>query len=281
MTTTYHYVVLRLAVNQVRGEVINVGIALLGAAQPARAIMMATLNKLRAIDASWTSQRLAAWGTNVHTILENYRTPSAQLEALVQFGLCERDAVGMFTADSVEELAQHLRRIKGVYVSNKAQDDKPVREKRTRLQTAMRDQFKRMHIMGETVDDIAEHLVVSNVPVTSYPDLKSDFVYKNGTYRVTQTLDYHVAPDSLHNKLMEACVKSTAAELAMKEYGPNTRRLAVVDIPDAYLDATDGHMDLLTAQGFEVFHFNNQQSMAAYLAAAVPTPGIEHWVGDA
>lgn len=276
MNTTYSYVVLRLAVDQMRGEVINVGIVLLGDGQKARTLMMATLNKLRAIDSSWTSQKLYAWAENVNAILGHYDMISGKVKALERFGFCESNSVGMFTANTDEELAKQLARIKATYVSNRSAEDRPKREKRTRLQTALRDQFKRMHVMGETVDDIAEHLVVSNVPVTSYPELKSDFVYKNGTYRVTQTLDYHVALDSLHNKLMEACVKSTAAELAMKEYGPTTRRLAVVDIPDAFLDATDGHMDLLMAQGFEVFHFNNQQSMAAYLAAAVPTPGTAH-----
>ena len=271
MKTHYHYVVLRLAVDKMRGEVLNVGIALLAGDEPARIIMMATLNKLRAVDACWSSQRLAAWVTNAKSILESGKTPTGQVQALHRFGLCESDAVGMFTASTPEELSEQLARIKATYVSNRSTGDKPKREKRTRLQTALRDQFKKMQVMGNTIDDIAEHLVVSNVPVAGYPDLKSDFVYKNGTYRITQTFDYHVAPDSLHNKLTEACVKSTAAELAMKEYGQTTKRLAVLDIPDDYLGAADAHIDLLFAQGFEVFHFNKPDSMSMYLAKAVPS----------
>lgn len=270
MNSTYNYVVLRLAVDQLRGEIINVGILLLGPQEPARPIVMATLNKLRAIDSSWSSQRLSAWVTNIHTILDNYPTPTSQVQALARFGFCERDAVGMFTADTPEELRKQLTRIKATYVSHKLDEEKPKREKRTRLQTALRDQFKRMQVLGDTVDDLAAHLVVANVPVAGYPDLKADFVYKNGTYRITQTIDYHVALDSLHNKLMEACVKSTAAELAVKGYGADTKRLAVLDIPQEFADSTDGHVDLLLAQGFEVFHFGNAQSMGQYLERAVP-----------
>ncbi len=276
MKTTYHYVVLRLAVDRMRGEILNVGVALLAGEQPARTVMMATLNKLRAVDSSWNSQRYAAWTENVQAILDANKTATSQIQALHRFGFCERDAVGTFMAASHEEIAEQLARIKSAYVSNRSADEKPKREKRTRLQTALRDQFKKMHVLGNTVDDIAEHLVVSNVPVAGYPDLKSDFVYKNGTYRITQTLDYHVAPDSLHNKLTEACVKSTAAELAMKQYGSNTRRLAVLDIPEEYSDAADAHIDLLLAQGFEVFHFNNPASMDDYLTKAVPTVGATH-----
>lgn len=270
MKSTYNYVVLRLAVDAMRGEVINIGILLLEPEQPARPILMATLNKLRAIDASWNSQRLTAWVKNIETIVANYRTAIAQVQALARFGFCESDAVGMFTAESPEELAKHLARIKATYVANKQPEDKPKREKRTRLQTALREQFKRMHVLGETMDDLAQHLVVSNVPVPEYPDLKADFVYKNGTYRITQTLDYHVAPDSLHNKLTEACVKSTAAELAVRHYGATTKRLAVFDVPDEYASAVDSHVDLLHAQGFEIFHFDDSTSMADYLTKAAP-----------
>lgn len=270
MNTTYHYVVLRLAADPLRGEVINVGIVLFNEDQSARIIMMATLNKLRAIDATWDTARLHAWIQNINTVLQHYKSPRDSIQALGRFGFCEPEAIGMFQAETQTELGKQLARIKETYVSNKSTEDKPKREKRTRLQTALRDQFEKMHVMGKTVDDIAAHLVVANVPVADYPELKSDFVYKNGTYRVTQTIDYHVAPDSLHNKLTEACVKSTAAELAMKGYGKDTKRLAVLDIPDEYRDAADAHIDLLIAQGFEVFHFTDSTSMTDYLRKAVP-----------
>ncbi len=274
MSATYHYVVLRLAPDQTRGEVINVGIALFSKDEGARVLTMATLNKLRAIDASWDSQRLTAWAQGVRMVLDNERGIAAQTQALARFGFCEPDAIGMFTADTPDDVAKRLQTIKATYVANKANEDRPKREKRTRLQTALRDQFKKMHVLGNDTEDLAKHLVVANVPVPSHSELKTDFVYKNGVYRITQTIDYHVAPDSVHNKLAEACVKSTAAELAMKAYGPETQRLAVLDIPQGMEDATDAHVDLLLAQGFEVFHFGDNTSMAEYLKRATPVAAI-------
>lgn len=274
MNTTYHYVVLRLAADDLRGEVINVGLVLFNEKQPHRIVMMATLNKLRAIDASWNTQRLAAWSNNVSKIVENQRSAQSCVQTLGAFGFCDPKAVGVFHAESEAEVSKMLTELKHTYVSSTQSAEKPKREKRTRLQTALREQFKKMHVLGDTVDDIAEHLVVANVPVNGHPELKADFVYKNGTYRITQTIDYHVAPDSLHNKLMEACVKSTAAELAFKNYGPSTKRLAVLDIPPEFADAADTHVDLLYAQGFEVFHFNDNASMADYMTKAVPQLGV-------
>jgi hypothetical protein len=176
----------------------------------------------------------------------------------------------MFNADSADEISKNLLEIKKIYISNKSHQEKIKGTKRTRLQTALRDQFRKMQILGDSEEDLNNHLVVSNVPIPNYTDLKSDFVYKNGVYRVTQTIDYRVSKDSLHHKLSEACVKSTAAELAVKSYGSDTLRLAVLDIPEEFKESTDAHVDLLIAQGFQIFHFTDQQSMASYISQAAP-----------
>lgn len=272
MNTTYHYVVLRLAPDPMRGEVINVGIVLFHDGEPPRIIMMATLNKLRAIDASWDTPRLAEWTQNIQAILTHRPGVRAQVDALGMFGFCETDAVGSFMAATADELQTSIRAIRAQYVANKSAEDKPKREKRTRLQTALREQFKKMRVLGTAATDLAEHLVVPNVPVPGYDELKSDFVYKNGVYRITQTLDYNVAPDSMHNKLLEACMKSTAGDLAAQAYGSDTMRLAVVDVPEALADAADPHIDLLLARGFQIFHFDDKASMASYIERAAPGP---------
>ena len=270
MNTTYHYVVLRLATDDLRGEVINVGVVLFqGAAQP-QIHIMATLNKLRAIDATWDTPRLSVWTENVRALVERSNSARDCIEALASFGFCDGQAIGMFIAENQTQLSKNLADVKATYVANRSHSERPQREKRTRLQTALRDQFKRMQILGTSVDDLSMHLVVQNVPVPSYPELRTDFVYKNGVYRLTQTLDYNVSPDSLHNKLSEACVKSTAAEMAVKEYGADTITMVVVDIPEEFADAADSHLDLLHARGFDIYHFNDPSSMAQYIAKAAP-----------
>ena len=277
MNTTYHYVVLRLATDKLRGEVINVGVVLFKDGESPRPFAMATLNKLRAIDSSWSADRLTKWMANINAILmsTNSLSVSKHVENLQRFGFCESQAVGMFYAESTDELHERLAEIKKLYIANNTKHDRVTSGKRPRLQTALRNKFKNMHILGGNVDDLNNHLIVPNVPIPSHPDLKSDFVYKNGVYRVTQTIDYRVAPDSLHSKLAEACVKSTAAELAVKAYGTGTLRLAVLDIPEEFESSTGAHVDLLLAQGFEIFHFNNEHSMAAYISKAAPLPNTQ------
>lgn len=271
MNTTHHYVVLRLAPDPMRGEVINAGIVLFSPDAQPRVITMATLNKLRALDATWDTARLVSWSDNIQKILNSKSGISKQVQALSMFGFCEAGAVGMFTAETPSELARQVQLIKTTYVSNKASEKPSNRPRRTRLQKALRDQFKSMHVLGVQAADLAEHLVVPNVPVPGHDDLRTDFVYKNGVYRLTQTLDYNIAPDSMHHKLAEACLKTTAVDLATEVYGHDALRLAVVDVPEVLAGAADAHIDLLLHKGFEVFHFGDQASMAKYMSKAVPS----------
>ena len=119
MMATYYYVVLRLVPDAMRGELINIGIALFSKDGAARIITMATLNKLRAIDSSWDAKRLAEWSGNVQSIVNSKNKISDQIKALEIFGFCEKESTGMFVADSESTLNERILEIKTKYVSNK------------------------------------------------------------------------------------------------------------------------------------------------------------------
>lgn len=264
MKQRYHYVVLRLKTNDLRNEIINVGIVLFDESLKPTVITMAPLNKLRAIDTSWDAARLSQWTKRVHDLVEMERDAKTLLATLERFGYCDQKAIGMFMASSQKEVAENIAEIKRVYVANKSGAERQQKEKKSKLQILLKEQFERMQVLGSTMEDLANHMVVPNVPVPEHPGLKSDFLFKNGVYRITQTIDYNVAPDSLHNKLSEACVKSTAADLAIGKYGAETKKFAVLDVPDEFLDSVDSHIDLLLTKGFEVFHFNKPESIGIY-----------------
>lgn len=264
MKQRYHYVVLRLKTNDLRNEIINVGIILFDESLTPKIITMAPLNKLRAIDTSWDMARLSQWMLRVQDVIEMAKNAKELLSSLDRFGYCDQKAIGMFMASSQRELAENISDIKRVYVANKSGVEREPREKKSKLQILLKEQFERMQLLGSTINDLANHLVVPNVQVPEHPGLRSDFLFKNGVYRITQTIDYNVAPDSLHNKLSEACVKSTAADLAVNAYGKETKKFAVVDIPEAFVESVDSHLDLLHTKGFEIFHYSNPASISDY-----------------
>lgn len=269
MKQRYHYVVLRLKTNDLRNEIINVGIVLFDESLKPTVITMAPLNKLRAIDTSWDAARLSHWTMRVHDVVDMAKDAKELLATLDRFGYCDQKAIGMFMASSKREVDENISEIKRFYVANKSGAERLQKEKKSKLQILLKEQFERMQVLGSTMEDLANHMVVPNVPVPEHPGLKSDFLFKNGVYRITQTIDYNVAPDSLHNKLSEACVKSTAADLAVGRYGSETKKFAVLDVPEEYMDSVDSHIDLLLTKGFEVFQFSNPSSIEVYLKKSI------------
>lgn len=269
MKQRYHYVVLRLKTNDLRNEIINVGIVLFDESLKPTVITMAPLNKLRAIDTSWDAARLSQWTMRVHDVVDMAKDAKELLATLDRFGYCDQKAIGMFMASSKREVDENIAEIKRIYVANKSGAERQKKEKKSKLQILLKEQFERMQVLGSTMEDLANHMVVPNVPVPDHPGLKSDFLFKNGVYRITQTIDYNVAPDSLHNKLSEACVKSTAADLAVGRYGSGTKKFAVLDVPENYMDSVGSHIDLLLTKGFEVFQFSNPSSIEVYLKKSI------------
>jgi hypothetical protein len=262
-------VVLRLAPDTLRGEVINVGIVLFSPDEPPRVIMMAPLNKLRAIDSRWDSAKLTHWRDNVEAIVRNGSNPQRIVSSLSSWGFCDEQAVGLFSAGTKADVAKEIAEVRRTYVAARAPAAEQVREPRTRLQAALRKQFKLMHVLGKDAGELAEHKVIANVPVPDHPAFKADFVYKNGVYRVTQTLDYFVSPESMPQKLAETCLKAAAVEMAEQAWGPDTQKFAVVHIPEALRDVTDDHLDLLLHKNFQIFHFGTND-MDRYLKLAAP-----------
>lgn len=269
MSKIYRYVVLRLAPDFMRGETMNVGIVLFPSEGKPEVIVSAPLQKLRALDADWSAKRVTEWSHHVRELVDTADDIEACVKTLSHLGYCVPGTPGMFVASTEMEFAQELNEIKDIYVNPKGFTRKSGRERRPRLVSELKNQFKRMQRLGKSIDDLTQHLVVPNVPVPDHPDLKADFVYKNGVYRITQTLDYRVSVQGAHQKISEACTKTIAAQLAKQSWGEDTVKLAVVNIPEEIADIADPHIDMLLAQGFSIYHSNIPEDLAKYHLAAV------------
>lgn len=265
MTQLYEYVVLRVTPDTIRGEVVNVGIALFPSDGAASVRVSAPLAKLRALDAGWNAARVAAFRAQIEEILATSHSTSQKIRMLASLGFCQEAEAGFFYAKP-SELASELREIDIRYVDPLGEPRRT--GPRSKLHREMVTRFRSMDLLGSSVDDLAKHRVVPHVPVPNYPDLKSDFVYKNGVYRITQTLDYRVASRGAHQKISEACTKTMAANLAADAWGDNTLKFALVCVPPEVAPIADGHLDMLYAAGFEIFHADDPKDLSRYHAAA-------------
>lgn len=257
----YEYVVLRFSPDTMRGEFINIGLVIFSVSCAPIVRLTAPMAKILAIDPEWSKQKEAQLYKNLGSLLKSYESTPASIRLLSSFGYCLDGEPGFFYCKE-GELDREIRELSEIYVSKRSGKEKT--QRRSRLHKEVSDRFRKMDILGSNVDDLGKHRVVPHMPIPENPDLKGDFVYKNGVYRITQTLDYRVSPMAAHQKVSEACTKVMAASEAIKVWGGDTKKFALVCVPPEVASIADAHLDLLYASEFEIFHADDQRQLAKY-----------------
>lgn len=263
MTELYEFVVLRLTLDPMRGETINVGLVIFNPDGHISIRIRGALNKIRSLDTDWGKSQIRELEEHVLSVAATLATTEERIEALATLGLCRPGQPGFFFANKTE-VAREIRDLESMYVVPAGSNQRlPANALLKELMAKLRG----MSLLGTSIDDLEHHLAVPHVPIPDNPDLKGDLVYKNGVYRVTQTVDYRVAPKFAHRKIQEVCVKVMATTQAAKHWGADLKKFAVIQVPDAIADIADSHIDLLLADGYNIFHFDRRDDLARYHTA--------------
>lgn len=267
MTTQFEYVVLRLSPDAMRGENVNVGLAIFPEHGLPIVRITASIAKIRALDPSWTRVKAAALQKEIARIAAIPPSTQGRIELISSFGYCLQGEPGFFFC-SEARLEAEIRELSNQYISNRKTQTSP--QRRNKLHQEMVSHFRNKSMLGSGVDDLQRHLVIPHFPIPGNPDLKGDFLYLNGGYHITQTLDYRVSASAAHQKVTEACTKAMAATVGEKAWGKETHKYALVCVPPEVASIADAHLDLLYASGFEIFHADNPQDLNRYHSTAFP-----------
>ena len=112
----------------------------------------------------------------------------------------------------------------------------------------LRKQFVNMGIMGKTQDDINDHKVVYNYPISREHGIKAEYAIKNGQWRFTETIDFGGMGDLHTAKIYEAQAKCLALKTAKELYGSSVINSIVIS--GANQDhRTDQSISLLSTAG--------------------------------
>lgn len=260
----YEYAVLRLSPDVMRGEYVNVGLVILPSHGDPLVRITAPVGKVSAIDPGWSYSRESQLRDQLANILNSLPDNTARVSALISMGYIRNGELGFFYATE-SGLDAEIRELSATYIVAKSKSEKT---KRSKLHKEIAVRFKGMGLLGTSVDDLTQHRVVPHYPIPGNPDLKADFVYKNGVYRITQTLDYRVSAQAARQKVSEACTKVMAAAEGAKAWGVETKKFAIVHVPSEVAEIADAHLDLLYASGFQIFHADSNVGLAEYHSAA-------------
>lgn len=101
-----------------------------------------------------------------------------------------------------------------------------VQPKRTRLISAVKQALKQERILGRAGDELSEHRVVPHVQLAE--GLVADFVLKNGSMHVVETIDAAVSDVSPRKIVTDIALSALVLEQARISYGDSETRAKLI-----------------------------------------------------
>lgn len=110
-----------------------------------------------------------------------------------------------------------------------------VQPKRTRLISAVKQALKQERILGRAGDELSEHRVVPHVQLAE--GLVADFVLKNGSMHVVETIDAAVSDVSPRKIVTDIALSALVLEQARISYGDSETRAKLIYDASASIEA--------------------------------------------
>lgn len=233
----YYFTVLRARPNPVRGESVNVGIAVLDPVG-VRLFLEPDIQRLKAFDRNlaalqWDDLRENAWLLFKH--LDTIDSQHLALKTMIA-PIYADERLGQFVADSAIEFDTQVTRLLDRLVRRPVRDTGIARAKRpsapSKLNAQLRNWFKSAHIFSSNVADISKQRIVANFPVVATNDLYAEFALKNGVVHVIETLDLRGHDKVNAHVHKETAIKSIVLDQAGRALDKKSRRIAVVSASD-------------------------------------------------
>jgi len=276
------YSLLTLYPDAERVDVLCVGVVVLDAAGLWHVAVLPTADKLRAVAAS-APDRLQLLAGNLRQYLAECDTLAAARALLARPGsaLMLHEFEGVFSYTSESAFATQVQAIMAESVLPPpvvGQNIKswPRTTVRQHTRARLRRQFENMGIMGKSADQLAEHKVVRNFPVSARHGLTAEFAVKNGVMHFTETVDFDVAEDSVRGKTFEAQAKCLVLRSATETFGDKTQCHIVVSGGGA--QHASRTVDLLSTVG-HLYSVESSPEMAAYFDIIARAAGATGQIG--
>lgn len=221
--------------------------------------------KMRAIDPSFPEARLVQTYELTRHLARNRRSLQELQVAFssARLGVLLDGFIGSFSYASEEEYQRQVSAVLAESVNPPTfarANAAPVTRRRNVVRRKLRDQFRARGLWSRKDEDIDQHLVVEQFPVSATHGLIADFALRNSVMHITETIDFEI--QSLKGKRLEAQAKALVLTEAVKVFGDATRRY-VVAAGSANPDVRQS-INLL-ADHADVYALESDHDMNAYL----------------
>ncbi|MEY8768989.1 DUF3037 domain-containing protein [Erwinia sp. ACCC 02193] len=207
---TYKYSLIRVTPNLEKGETINVGL-IVYLDNDIDVRMLHSVSKLRAIDKSLDLNYLEELTGNLFKLsstINDYKI----LPKLFRGSLSLSD-FGMFTVDDAQGYEAKMNELMNRLVNPHRKTYKRINKK---IFFDIKEKFSRQGILGKFNEDILDHKVVANYPISTDEGLVADFLLKNGKYHLTETIDFR--SENIKKQMGEAALSALTISKACEIY---------------------------------------------------------------
>lgn len=262
------YSLLTLRPDPERIDMLCVGVVILDATGNWHVSAPGPKEKLLALGAD--SHSLARMSVNLVSVLNQCFTLADARTKLagMRSALAIHGFEGLFSYDSDAEFSNQLQAILSESVlpaaRPKVSEKVALRVIRPRTRARLRRQFENMGIMAKHADEISDHKVVRNYPVSAKHGLVAEFALKNTVMHLTETVDFEVVEDGMRTKVFEAQAKCLVMRSALDTFGKNTKCHFVLS--GSGTDRAARSVDLLSTAG-TLYAIENSTDMANYFEA--------------
>lgn len=259
MSTTVPFHVLQIVPDRVRGEVMNVGVALVTPQGPDVRLRLLP-SRLRALSPTLGRMDAQEWLDAWHAALA--RIDGAELRwtwlrtAMAPLQVCE--AVGTLHAENDADLEMQVeavltRMVMPLKAERKLTTPRP---RRSRLNGQITAWLRQQQLYSRNMQDLTKNRVVSSYPLSLDEELFAEFALKNGVVHVMETLDLRGHDSYTKTLRNEASFKAMVLDLA-EDSLPTSQRIAVV-AADNYGDMKPA-FSLLNRKATHVVNMDSSQ----------------------
>ncbi|MBL4782591.1 MAG: DUF3037 domain-containing protein [Porticoccaceae bacterium] len=259
----YCYSLIRYRPDQLRGEVVNIGIIIFLGQQRAEVRLIPTAGKVQAIDPQFTTSILNTIEKNLIDLCANHNDPLDQhqsLGSIYSSHLELSEAVSFFSTE--ENYEQTVNQLYNTLVRPQ-QPRNPVNFKKSNIKRFIKSELSKYKLFSQSPHGIQQGKVVENFKYSENEDLRVDFAFKNGAYHVTEVIDLTVK--NLNPKFNEAGLKAITFLRSKNILGDNTKATLLYSANSSQEAKASTHLTLLGEYADQMYNCLSDQDIKSYI----------------
>lgn len=219
MAHSYKFAVIQLAPDPIRGERLNIGLAIFREAN-IEFRMTKKLDRVRAISGSLDIEMLHSLvgrlkAADTALLARGIKEIEQRYLAVSKIGPLEMSNLGTFLADTPDDYERRVNSTLQMLVEPEPGRIKKL-VKKSRLVSDLRKSLRRERVLASHGEGLESHRVVSNYEVAE--GLVADLVLKNGSYHVIETVDASGDEGAIRKTIADIAVSALVLESARMKF---------------------------------------------------------------